>query len=290
MPKLPRLWQNTVLLADWLELIALEADDKNASDGDLITTLTRLTSQERCQELALEVMSEIEQREQAVGEAYPFILENSRVLQAKDNWQECIAYVFCLCLSYFGWKPKRGAKVNPWYLFEELACVAAKQYFCGDVIRFGSRFNRATSSAFSGAIDDLCRRVGEGIGFRRQSTRNRQDDHVDLVAWKEFRDRKPSKLIIFGQCAAGDNWETKLSEMNPAAFCGQWMIEPPVSPLIRSFYIPFRIPRDDWQRIGRYTGVLFDRCRVAHWAYRANAEILGNHSYRQWAQSVLPAF
>ena len=127
MLPLPKDLSDAIQLADWLELLALKSDDKNASAGDLVSAL-QIAGNLKKEELALEVMLEIEQRDSATDNAYPFNVENGRILQAKDTWQDCAAYVFCLCLSFFGYKQKVNDPINPWHLFEDLSCIAAEQY------------------------------------------------------------------------------------------------------------------------------------------------------------------
>jgi hypothetical protein len=287
MLRLPSNLKDSIELADWLELSALEANDKNASIGDLFRALQIGRNDEADEELAQEIMRELEHREKAAGEGYPFLVHDARVVQANPKWEDRGAYVFCLCLSYFRWKPELGAPINPWHLFEDLSCLAAAQYLQGQVFKFGSQ-GQSDFMGFGNAIRELCRQIGEGEGFKQQPTLKRKDDKVDLVAWKDFHDKMPGKLIMFGQCAAGDNWDKKVDELQPQRFWDQWMAEAKTSPLIRSFYIPHRIPRDRWQYYARSTGILFDRCRIAYWAWRANQTVLADPRYLQWCQSVLP--
>lgn len=286
MPRLPNL-KDPIALADWLELSALEAGDKNASAVDLLSALQIGRNDGTDEELSLEVMREIEHREKAARDGYPFVLRDARVVQAKPQWEDRLAYIFCLCLSYFGWKLIPGAPVNPWHLFEDLSCIAAKQYIQGKVFKLGSRVNDL--AGFGNAVSELCRQLGEGQGFKQQPTLKRKDDKVDLVAWKDFPDKVSSKLIMFGQCAAGEYWDKKLDELQPQRFWDQWIADAKTSPLIRSFYIPHRIPIERWQYYARSTGILFDRCRIAYWAWHAKkTTLLDDSRYLRWCQSVLP--
>lgn len=135
----------------------------------------------------------------------------------------------------------------------------------------------------------LCRNLGEGQGLRTKKTLNKKDDHVDLVGWKDFKDRHESKFILFGQCATGEDWPSKVCELQPYPFCGHWMIESMVSPLGRSFYIPHRIPyREEWIHHARNAGILFDRCRVAYWAWKDNNSILNDSRFIDWCISTYP--
>ncbi len=291
MVPLPPDARNPIDLADWLELSVLEADDRNASTGDLTSALTILSGDidsDAAEELSLQVMREIEHRVKSAGEAYPFNIRDVRILELKGGWTDYVAYVFCLCLSFFGWRPTKGASINPWYLFEDLSAIAAREYIHGEVFKFG--FEAAVGTiGFEAKIAELCRLLGEGHGFRKQNNLKRKDDKVDLVAWKNFKDERESKLIIFGQCAGGANWTGKMSEMQPDIFWKQWVQESGVSPLIRSFYIPFRLPAEEFTYTGRYSGILFERCRIAHTAWQANDEVLADHRYETWCKSVFAA-
>ena len=289
MPELPRTLEDVISLADWLELVALESGDSNASSGDLTNAVQIPLGKVKAEELSLEVLIELEDRVKAADNAYPFQIRSSSVLETKDNLREYIPYIFCLLLSYFGWKQVKHAPINPRLLFEDLACMAAKQYVQGEVIQFGTSRRDSGVSAFSEAINSLCKAFGEGQGLRPNKTLHKQDDHVDLVAWKNFKDGRESKLVLFGQCATGDNWTKKVSELQPDSFWDHWMLESKVSPLGRSFYIPHRVPyREEWVYYARYSGILFDRCRVAYWAKEDSNRVLSDSRFIDWCLLTYP--
>ena len=296
---LPGTPTDVIKLADWLEIYALISADGNSSRGDLERALKRASVFQTAhgdeandiEEVGAQVFLELEERAKAAGDAYPFELSGGLVrLRGKPN--KFPAYIFCLILSYFKWKATKGAAVDPWRLFEELSCSAAGRYMQGDVFWLASRSGVSKSrrtgqpTAFQQGVDGLCSALGEGQGFKKQPTLNRQDDKVDLVAWRGFADDRPSKLVMFGQCAAGENWSEKTAEMQPDVFWDQWMLDGKVSPLLRSFYIPHRIPRNAWEFRARSTGILFDRCRIAYWTSSA-AEVASDPRYMRWCGSIL---
>jgi hypothetical protein len=248
----------------------------NYSRGDLETGLRRAAvyelggydsdadESEEIEQKILEVFYELEQRARAAQEAYPFAVNYDGVIKLRsDKWQDFPVYTFCLCVSYF---PLRDINTAP-ELFENISCLAAKGYLQGDVVKFGAP-RRELPSPFPEAVTELCRRMGEGIEYKEeQPSLDRQDDTLDLVAWKDFPDRQTSKIIMFGQCGAGRNWDTKLRELQPRNFWGQWIKESCVSPEpIRSFFTPYRIDEVRWSFYARNAGILFDRCRIAFWA------------------------
>ncbi|OGO43817.1 MAG: hypothetical protein A2Z04_02155 [Chloroflexi bacterium RBG_16_57_9] len=230
--------------------------------------------------MTLEAFEEVEQRKKAAGEAYPFELNYRGVLQLKSSWEDFPVYSFCLGLSYFGLTETNIAPK----LFEQVSCQAAKGYLKGNVIGFGWP-RKELPSSFPGAIAELCRFIGEGGGYRQQSSLGRKDDTLDLVAWKDFTDKWPSKVLMFGQCAAGQNWEEKLGELNPEAFWDQWMQYSLVSPRpIKSFFIPHRVERGKWEFFARKGGLLFERCRIAFWAHQEKVDY---YSHVAWIRELL---
>ncbi len=283
MLELPDSPTDHLKLADWLELYALISPDLNSSQGDLegalrVSALFDSGDNERIERQSLEIFDELEQRVNAAGEAYPFQLNYSGVLQVRSSWEKFPAYIFCLCLSYFGSEDSKPRK-----LFEQVSCLAARKYLQGEVIGFGAPRTELPSS-FSEAVTEMCRHIGEGQSYKDQPSLSSKDDRLDLVAWKDFRDKLSSKILMFGQCASGWDWEDKLTELRPEAFCGNWMADFPTSPLIRSFFTPHRIERRKWNWATRNAGILFDRCRVAYWAHGEEADY--NH-HLAWSKDLL---
>ena len=275
-----------IRLADWLELYALLSPDLNSSRGDLESALrtaahAELDEDDAIEQKTLEVFEELEQRARSCVKAYPFAIDYRGVLELRpEGWTPQPAYVFCLCLAYY---PLRETSVGP-RLFEQVSCLAAKGYLQGKALGFGAP-RADLPTAFAEAVTELCRLVGEGEGYREQPSLDRQDDTVDLVAWKDFVDGRPSKLLMFGQCGAGRNWSAKLGDLQPQAFWGQWTQVAFVSPEpIKSFFTPYRIRRDLWDHHARRAGVLFDRCRIAYWAYGEKADY---GSVLKWTKAFL---
>lgn len=300
MPELPLPSAPTdeLMLADWIEILALISPDENSSRGDLESALRTSSVLEAkgeagIEEKCLQVFKELEERSKAAHDSYPFAIDTG-IVSVKDKREQFIAYLFCLFLSYFKWKSQRHKEVgiNPWLLFEDLSSVAAKNYVAGEVITFGTSRGTSTKAAkaFRAIVDQLAHELGEGGGFRDQSVKGVKDDKVDLVAWKDSKDALPSKLVLFGQCAAGAGWLGKDRELAPQAFWDQWMSVGKVSQLLRSFYMPHRIQRDRWNRRARRTGLLFDRCRIAYWSFQDNNAVLSDARYKTWCDFVMKKY
>jgi hypothetical protein len=127
---------DTIQLADWLEIYALISGDKNSSRGDLESALRTASlfepgGDEAIQQKLLEVFHEIEDRTKSANQAYPFRMEGG-VLTVKERWEEYPAYVFCLCLSYFGVKQSKSTKAFPRRWFEHISRDALLHYLGGE--------------------------------------------------------------------------------------------------------------------------------------------------------------
>jgi hypothetical protein len=184
-------------------------------------------------------------------------------------------------------------------MFENLSCAAAKNFLDGEFLRFGwprtslpSNFSTNSqnygklSAGFKEAITEMCDKIGEGEGYNDLPDLSAKDDSLDVVAWKNLPDGKTSKLILFGQCASGNDWHDKLQELQPDTLWDQWMSKPKVSPLLRVFFIPHRIPRIRWDYTARYAGVFFERCRISYLIHKKNSTTLPR-DYFNWCNNVL---
>lgn len=315
--EIPEDSADPIQLADWLELQAIVAADSDASQGDLeailripsvlesysdpetpsdwgetsdgLPSVTEYIDEDRLiEEKTLEVFSELEMRERAAPNAYPFQIDPYGVLRLRSNWTNFPSYVFCLCLSYFDWVTFRKGESRSSKLFEELSCLAAAKYFGGQAVNFGAPRVQLPSS-FSMAIDQLCVLIGEGDGYRVHSDLQPQDDKLDVVVWKDSPDRLPGKLLVFGQCAAGKKWSAKLTEMQADEFAEFWIRNGTYSKAIRSFFIPHRVKggvgSGRWDYAVTYGGIFFDRCRIASWAHGADG--VDYSPYLDWVKSRL---
>lgn len=279
--KLPLASDSAETLADWLELEALRSANKSASLETLVQTLRRGGSvdaleedtddgdtrtdrgSEKSQQVAADAFSELEGRVIASAGQYPFQVEQG-LIRLPDP-QQAIPYVALLMLSMV--PPSTGHKGTA-ALFEHL-CTHAAHTFLGGVannagaLRFGAP-RRKPHTKFCDAIDHLCVQLAEGGGCKVATATHTGDDGLDIVAWKHFADKKPGKLVAFGQCAGGTtDWDGKLNELDGRKFATKWFRAPLVVDPLRFFFVPRRVANDDWFNASVDGGILFDRCRIA---------------------------
>jgi hypothetical protein len=277
----------TEIVADWVEVQVLRSANKEFSLEACVQVIRRTGStdalagalgdrgSEVSQRVAQEAFAEIENRAHACGtDRYPFAVEPG-LLRLKQA-QEISPYILLLLLSLR--KPTAG-HAGTSALFEALCANAALGYLGGpengaEVIRFGSP-REAPLTKLSAAIDHMCAALGEGGGCRHpRLARHTGDDELDIVVWRKFPDSKEGKLIAFGQCASGaTDWQAKLSKLDGARFCKKWLRRMCVVDPVRLYFVPRRIPRDEWEHAGIDGGILFDRCRIVACLSHTNAEL-----------------
>src|SRR5690606_9993303 len=155
-------------------------------------------------------------------------------------------------LSWFG-KDYGPRELDGEKLFEEDCGCAAATYLgwpSQNIKRFVFGFpRRAQPRGCKDALDALCRALGGGIGHRRgrATLPNQKDGKLDVVAWKDFDDRRGGKLITFGQCATGRDWPDKVTELPRSDdWCTLWMADRPGVFPLRCFYVPHRIDPENW--------------------------------------------
>lgn len=261
-------------VADWLELVALVADDGSASASDFEQILRREGTFDaagrdvaaRIEAHVITVFAELESRFRDDKGYYPFRVAGRLLSRVEKRDVRLVPYLFCLCMSYFDHgKNAKANGIDPRLLFEHVSCLALEGYSGGSAKVFGTSRTKGMS-AFKQLVKEICVFTGEGRDCRQQNTLNKKDDHIDLVAVKHFHDKKVGKIIFFGQCATGKDWEAKLSELQPVAFWNHWIEPNKVSDILRSFFVPHEVPAERWDYCAQYGGVLFDRRRLSHWA------------------------
>ena len=237
------------------------------------------------------VFDELQYRERILDKAYPFSIntDHLRIERVTDTTSVPgrTVYLFCLLVSAIRENKIQSpgltniAQLRIPNLFQICACLAAGGYIAGDVASFG--FPRPNGGSFLSALRETYQRFGAGTvrefippGFPTLT----KDDGIDVIAWRDHPDRMPGKIYLLGQCASGHNWKDKSVVDRISQFHG-WFSEPPATHYVPSMFIPFTLHRDladdtevlfdevlknRFLREEKRYGIVFDRCRVAHFA------------------------
>ena len=194
------------------------------------------------------------------GDAHPFdIMQQGLQLREKRS----PAYLFQLLVS-LGSIDAHHDGTTVYKLFEELSAAAAGRYV-GDsktAVVFGWP-RRNLPAGFRDAVAHLVDLLREGKACAdREKLDQSKDDSLDVVAWREFPDRKASKLILFGQCAVGRGWKDKTHELQPRRWCKRNFAGPIAMDPIPAFFVPRALSEKDARDAGD-DQILLDRCRIS---------------------------
>jgi hypothetical protein len=306
----PSLSSSLEELADWVEIRTLRSPERITSYNDMVGDLTMpgtvdaldedppngaddsdILPDEKIELRVGDIFGELDDRAAACRgrhDLYPFLV-SQRAIAAKVEAESSI-YSFLLLLSWFGKDatrtPQRAEK-----LFETV-CEASASGYLGhqNPIRPTLAFGwprSAMPANFCEAVDKLCKAIGEGQGANRSRSgiNDEKDAGLDVVAYSPFGDRRRGKLILFGQCATGQNWKDKRSELNLGMWCDHWLADSPVIPPIRGFFVPHKVGEADWDEHCRIAGILFDRCRITAFADSVPQETVSMCSV--WSKAVI---
>lgn len=281
---LPEIRQrNRLGLSDWMEISALlDASDNSSSIEEMISLLKVSTddkdlTDDSTDSVRTDVSAELLSRSKKLPMAYPFSFDGA-VLKVKKpkKLDKQWAYIFCLFISYFGvnkgekelslWKQK-----NVTSLFEHISTIAAKNFLSStehqaEDLRFG--FPRSSLDkkykSFKAALQLLKSVVGEGtIIDDNPGHKNQKDAGLDIVAWRNFPDGKTNKLLFLGQCAAGNDFKEKSSDIQKIERFFTFKTNP-----IKGFFIPHELDDDVWGELScdTHIGIIFDRSRIASYS------------------------
>jgi hypothetical protein len=291
--------------ADFLELSACRSRRRSISVQEYIRDLglasvteaisdsedrDEVDIEDQGEALAQSAFDELDDRKRACrNDNYPFDISSNSLHLKKDA--EKTLYAFLALLSWFG-KDAGPAHTDGENIFEEICAKAAESYLGGTENRARSFIfgfpRRVEPTGFADALDKLCKEMGEGNGHHsgRPKLPDQKDGKLDIVAWREFQDNRQGKLITFGQCATGRNWDGKVTELPPPdRWCGHWMADTPTVLPIRSFFVPHRVERHNWAHACTFGGILYDRCRIASLARDLNHDL--DARLTKWSSHVL---
>ena len=288
-------------LADFAELTCWQ--DTCTSATSLLRLLGRLGENDYSQGVPEEddtdrfvedAYDEIERRQEACGDDYPFVLgRRGSTLQIKGNGENNnhIVYKYLLLATRLNMNDNRlHAGVDGTRLLEKLAAEVAKEYFGprAESLVFGAGANNAN---FAVKVNDLCNRLKEGGGFKSSDEGDTavKDGKLDVVAWTPFTDGLPGKLIGFGQCKTGTHYRDSLTQLRPDAFCSKWLYSNPAVIPMRMFFIAeaLTLSKGNRRNMSIDAGLLFDRCRIVDFCDEVDIGVMDE--VRQWTAGAAKA-
>jgi len=329
-------------LADWLEVLVLSSTRGVATRADVLGLFDLLDDDGheveeddgvRLEEEILEdkrlasadvVLDEIDHRTKVLGDYYPFVLQvrgpdwRLSSAPAAGKVETTVAracYTFCLLTSAIRDRRIQGAGVPPLERtmpihFQAIASEAAAEVVGGISVSFG--WPRPEGTGFRPALQDVSQKLKLGKPLDTTplwSTGREKDAGIDVIAWRDFQDVRPGKIILFGQVASGADWTQKTVKNAVPGFLS-WFSEHPTKHYIPAIFIPFPQHHDcadrrdasfevvaaaqAWRREQEF-GLVIDRLRIVATAARRltnkGAEAGGGtvQALEQWIQTVIGA-
>ena len=301
-PGLPSPRASLHELADFIELSAWR--DGHASTVSVANALGRtgendytngVPEEDESDRIFEDAYSEIQIRSKACGsgEDYPFEIDargyTFRLCVDELNRRH-ILYRYLLLATRLNMKSDRiHANLDGTRLFEKLCAAIARAYLGtrASSFVFGTA---ARDRTFRSKVDELCRRIGEGRGVKSRVSRSTRDGKLDVVAWKPFADSWPGKIVIFGQCKTGTDYRGMMAQLQPDAFCTNYLQEHPALLPVRAFFVAEALPRSgadalvEWSGISSQSGLLFDRCRIIDFCDGVDAKTLND--IKKWTEAA----
>lgn len=291
----------TVELADFWEIECLRKVDHSVSILDIFQTKGIADDIQEgeaeghdmeLEEEQINVIDEIRRRIKSSNNRYPFQLNDGNgVLSLNLNVEENFLWIYIYLLlatrnNMLNNKTVQG--VDGTQVFERLSRDTLKNYLGSNAK--GLNFGTASSGNFYEKLEVLVEEMKEGVlhSINNNISYIPQDDTLDVAAWIPFFDDMPSKLICFGQCKTGTNWNGTLKQLNVSDFLKKWFSRHTAVDPIETFMITDILPVENYYNRS-VNNLFFDRCRVVSFSTLT----LGNDwidDLKTWTQEILSQF
>ena len=222
-----------------------------------------------------DIGKEIARRSEVVGECYPFKAFGNRLEYTPSS---TYAYEFCLAVSQ---SPSLStgdfSRLPP--AFERLARDVLSCFLGPEAegMRTGWPSDRIEPhpSRFKAIVEELRARTRARIDWswhprpglpNDPPPQHVKDGGIDFVVWKLMPDGRDGHLFLLGQCACGDDWESKFYDLTEEKL-SRWLNPISTAPFLRVFTTPHHIPNDAYfADVNINAGLTLDRARIARLA------------------------
>lgn len=265
-----------VQVVDYLELLCLES---GVASVEKVHRVRRSGGDDRDEQEGAEEsieedkdidawIDEIERRQRICPHSYPFEVTTSgkaiRLLKPFSD-RNRLLYNFCLLATRLNMRDQKvQAGIDGTQLFERISARISQAYVGPPAtsIVFGAG---SAEEGFQEKVNELCAFLQEGGHYVPidDSGSDQKDGKLDVVTWKPFPDEAAGKIVFFGQCKTGTNWEDSVRHLHPDGFLRNWVYQPSiVSPIGRMFFVCDMIQPKKWKSKITHAGIIFDRLRL----------------------------
>ena len=242
-----------------------------------------------------DVFNEISRRKNACESGYPFdINDTGTLLQSRINLSTKVGVVYCfllLCtrLNMKEHKDKNG--IDATQLFESFCAEAIRNYLGSCRAKSFVFGTSADEGVFAKKIESLVKELGEGVGFRKDPNVKVpvKDDKLDAVGWLPLADDRDGQLVVYCQGKTGTSWHQQTTQLQPSRFNELWLLEQFLTPPIRALMVAESVEDGQWKHRAKYSGLLFDRCRLVELLELDSIPIDLTRKMKRWVTAARPA-
>ena len=220
---------------------------------------------------------EIERRIRILRAAYPFKLKGG-TLSHLSSASRIYEFFLSICNAT---TLTSGGHVRLPRLFERIAARLVAAYFGRHAksIHTGVPRSPDTDSSFMRAMQRVAKQTGEwvwGPDGGLPEEQHQGDEGCDFIVWLMASDRrKIGQLFVLGQCACGDDWQSKYGDLDLKKL-QKWFNPLSVVEPVRSFATPHHVTDTVLREASRQGGLFFDRARLTMTAFQASDAIIGD--------------
>lgn len=274
---------STEAIADWIETSVLVSSSGHFGRDkldDLASTEVGVSPMKVA--MAIDTMAK---RAGVLGASYPFVVSDIAVLRRRSRHLGQYAALLFLTPGSVARQTVRASETAQMgELLEEIAEAALANFWGegGTALSFGYPSKHGRPEAFDQAVVWLAGEIGleAGRGYRPP---RRKDGGVDVVAWRQFADRRPGFPVALAQCTIQAETFTKTTDIDLRLWAS-WlaMDSDPLSLLV----IPgtIRSAGPDWRQLTTVVMVI-DRIRLMDLLARGTEEGSGMN----WASETAAA-
>lgn len=244
------------VVADWVELFITFNKD-SISKSELSSYIQASKGTEPEDDFLDSIWTVMRDRAILYGDDCPYNVE-AKLISYNIEWEDYPEYLACLIYALEGNPNTVSTSASEaGKYFERISNEAVRNYLGGDSIIYGFPSELTVKEI---AEDFLKER------FNYTPPSYRKDRNLDLIAKRPFGDSRPSQMVLLVQCAAGENWKSKVNELNIVAWAKYINFASTPS---KGFTVPVVISDNDRvNEISTDAGVLLDRPRLFRNTYK----------------------
>lgn len=250
-------FRSTVQFADFLELLILGRGSQSISRHALHASMP---SHWVVEDLHLSVgLREMSRRQEILTDRYPFSVEDGFVVHHGGG----SLYKSMLSLSalhhVLGDSMENGSE-GVAEVFEVVVERALSSFLGANtrVVNFGWPSRSGRPAEFPAAVSWLAHQMGIDAGVAYRNPR-RKDGGVDLVVWKDFRDRRVGVPVVLCQVTIQRNFVPKSRDIDRRIWAGWLAMD--TEPIV-ALCVPFVLEKnEEWFEVSR-NALPLDRLRL----------------------------